>query len=279
MAQEDSIWRWRRHRQASAKPQQRSMIITISSAAGSRTFTAKQNLKLKLYWGMGLLLGYCALMTGAGIFLFDQYRHSALLWRQNQTLLTYKADMEAEQVREGRRFSIGDINQTAAVKKQAFLQLIPSGTPLPEVKVQVTSGFGRRNHPVLGEVLAHSGLDIRAAIGTKVQATANGMVSVAESQNGYGKVVKIDHAFGFQTVFAHLDDILVQPGDLVKKGMVIAASGNTGRSTGPHLHYEVRFRNTPLDSANFIRWDQHNFDYVFKNEKEVEWAFFVNEVI
>ncbi|MBP6563666.1 MAG: M23 family metallopeptidase, partial [Neisseriaceae bacterium] len=151
--------------------------------------------------------------------------------------------------------------------------------PLPDIDVHITSGYGRRQHPVLGEVLAHNGLDIRAPIGTRVQATANGMVTMAESQNGYGNVVKIQHAFGFQTVFAHLDKILVKQGDLVKQGTIVAESGNTGRSTGPHLHYEVRFKNTPLDSANFIRWDQENFDYVFKHEKEVEWAFFVNEVI
>ncbi|MBP6115304.1 MAG: M23 family metallopeptidase [Neisseriaceae bacterium] len=278
MAHDDSTRRWWRHRRSKGQTQRR-LTITVSSVAGSRTYTAKENIKKKLYWTLGLMLGYCLLLTGAGVFLFDQYRHSALIWGQLQTLLDYKAGVEAEQIRQQQRFGIANINQTAVAKKQAFLQLVPNGSPLPDVNLQVTSGFGRRNHPVLGEIMAHNGLDIRAAIGTRVQATAAGMVSVAETQSGYGNVVKIEHAFGFQTVFAHLDKLLVQPGDLVKQGTIVAESGNTGRSTGPHLHYEVRFKNTPLDSTNFIRWNQQDFDYVFKNEKEVEWAFFVNEVI
>lgn len=269
---------WRRMKQARTRPSHH-LTITISSMAGSRTFTAKHNLKRKLYWGFGLLLAYCTGVTGAGVFLFDKYQHSAQLWHQNQSLLSYKDKIETEQARQQQRYKLADINQTATAKKQVFLQQIPSGSPLPELNIKVTSGFGRRQHPVLGEVLAHNGLDIRAPIGSKVQATANGYISVAESQNGYGNVVKIEHAFGFQTVFAHLDQILVKPGDLVKQGTIVATSGNTGRSTGPHLHYEVRFKNTPLDSSHFIRWDVQNFDYVFKNEKEVEWAFFVDEVI
>jgi len=273
-----SLKRWSGQSPSGNKRQQ-SMTITISSVSGSRTFTAKQNLKMKLYWGFGLLTAYCVGMTGTGVYLLDKYQQAGTLWTQNKHLLDYKANIEDEQAREQVRFDIRNINKTSLAKKEVFLHIIPSGNPLPDLDVKVTSGFGRRNHPVLGEILAHNGLDIRAPIGTRVQATANGMVSVSEHQNGYGNVVKIEHAFGFQTVYAHLNKLLVKPGDLIKKGTIIAESGNTGRSTGPHLHYEVRFKTMPLDSANFINWNQQDFDYVFKNEKEVEWAFFVNEVI
>lgn len=98
----------------------------------------------------------------------------------------------------------------------------------------------------------HAGLDIAAAPGSPVYAPADGVVSYAGYDQGYGKLVSIDHGYGVSTRFGHASQIYVQVGQKVSKWDVVAAVGNTGRSTGPHLHYEVRINGTPVDPINFI---------------------------
>ncbi len=103
-----------------------------------------------------------------------------------------------------------------------------------------TDGFGVRRDPFTGRRARHRGLDIAARIGTPVRAPADGVVVSTERDRGYGKMVRISHGFGYVTVFGHLHRILVRPGQRVRRGDIIGEVGNTGRSTGPHLHYEVR---------------------------------------
>ena len=109
--------------------------------------------------------------------------------------------------------------------------------------------------------------------------TADGIVSFAGQQNGYGNVVIIDHSFGLQSFYAHLDSYSVKTREFVKKGQVVAKSGNTGNSTGPHLHYEIRFYGVQLDPMNFIKWSEDDFEYLFKNERSIEWESFLKEII
>jgi murein DD-endopeptidase MepM/ murein hydrolase activator NlpD len=114
----------------------------------------------------------------------------------------------------------------------------------------ITDGFGYRKDPFSERREFHYGIDIAAPIGTPVYATADGVVSGTETSRGYGKVVKIDHGFGYSTVYAHLSKYLVKRGEVVTKGQKIAEVGITGRTTGPHLHYEVRqfgVHKNPLD--------------------------------
>lgn len=115
---------------------------------------------------------------------------------------------------------------------------VPSRMPL--ARASMTSDFGMRIHPVLGGRRAHKGIDLAAPIGTPVYATADGIVSRADRFSSYGLFVSIEHGAQLQTRYAHLSRIAVEAGEHVRKGEIIGYVGTTGRSTGPHLHYEVR---------------------------------------
>jgi murein DD-endopeptidase MepM/ murein hydrolase activator NlpD len=112
---------------------------------------------------------------------------------------------------------------------------------------RVSSRFGWRQDPLTGEASFHPGVDLAVAYGHDVKAAADGMVSFAGVQNGYGKTVVIDHHDGRQTRYAHLSQELVRAGDAVTEGQVLGKSGNSGRSTGPHLHFEVLVNGKPVD--------------------------------
>jgi murein DD-endopeptidase MepM/ murein hydrolase activator NlpD len=114
----------------------------------------------------------------------------------------------------------------------------PSGAPLGAFAL--TSGFGTRRHPLLGGLRLHAGVDLAAPTGTPIFATSDGMVSAAQWQGGYGLLVALDHGRGVQTRYGHLSRLNVAAGQRVRKGDVIGFVGSTGRSTGPHLHYEIR---------------------------------------
>ncbi len=123
--------------------------------------------------------------------------------------------------------------------------------------------FGMRMHPILHIRRMHSGLDIIANVGTKVYAPGAGRVSFVGRKSGYGRVVEIDHGFGYITLYAHLSKQLVRKGQRVKRGDLIALSGNSGRlTTGPHLHYEVRHEGIPLNPRYFMYDDVKLFDIV-----------------
>ncbi len=120
-------------------------------------------------------------------------------------------------------------------------------------EVEFSSGFGIRNDPFLGRPAMHSGLDFRASTGDPVRTTANGKVVTAGWQGGYGRLVEIDHGNGLSTRYGHLSEINVKVGDMVRIGQVIGAVGSTGRSTGPHLHYETRVDGDAVDPQRFLR--------------------------
>lgn len=120
----------------------------------------------------------------------------------------------------------------------------PKGWP---TKGWLTSYFGMRKSPFTGRRVMHEGLDIAANTGTPVVATADGIVARISYSSGYGKMVTIDHGYGYRTIFGHNSKILVKPGQQIKRGDIIAKVGNTGRSTGSHLHYELRLNGVPID--------------------------------
>jgi len=116
-----------------------------------------------------------------------------------------------------------------------------------------SSSYGWRQDPFLGVRAFHSGLDFSAAHGEPIVATAGGVVVEASHGRNYGKFITIKHGDGLQTRYAHASKLFVKKGDLVNKNDIIALVGNTGRSTGPHLHYEIRLNGRPLDPTNYIR--------------------------
>jgi len=133
--------------------------------------------------------------------------------------------------------------------ERSLLGSKPRGWP---TRGLMTSGFGMRRSPFTGRPTMHEGLDIAARTGTPVHATADGIVSRSETVAGYGKLVVIDHGYGFQTYYGHNSKIHVKVGQRVKRGEKIAAVGNTGASTGSHVHYEVRRNNLPLNPKKYI---------------------------
>jgi murein DD-endopeptidase MepM/ murein hydrolase activator NlpD len=120
-------------------------------------------------------------------------------------------------------------------------------------EVEFTSGFGIRSDPFLGRPAMHTGLDFRASTGDPVRATANGKVVSAGWSGGYGRMIEIDHGNGLSTRYGHLSEINVKIGEQVKIGQVIGEVGSTGRSTGPHLHYETRIDGEAVDPQKFLR--------------------------
>lgn len=129
-------------------------------------------------------------------------------------------------------------------------EILPLGKP---VNSQITSNFGTRKDPFTGKPKKHRGIDFAGKIGTELLAVAPGRVVSAGERVGYGTTVEIDHGLGFTTLYAHLSRILVSRGNWVRPGTVIGLAGSSGRSTGPHLHYEIRYKGSPFDPTKFVK--------------------------
>jgi len=141
---------------------------------------------------------------------------------------------------------------TAVEHLRRTLSSVPLRKPLTG-DPDVTSGFGGRLDPFFGRAAMHTGIDLREDYGTDVHATASGKVTIAGSDGGYGNLVEIDHGNGLATRYAHLSAILVSEGQVVQAGQVVGRIGMTGRTTGPHLHYEVRIDGEPVDPLRFLK--------------------------
>jgi murein DD-endopeptidase MepM/ murein hydrolase activator NlpD len=141
----------------------------------------------------------------------------------------------------------------------SVLNQIVSNLPLarPIKNYEEQSSFGHRVDPFNGHLAFHSGLDLSGPVGSKIFSTADGKVVSAGRNGAYGNAIDIEHGFGIVTRYAHLSEVLVSEGQQVKKGDVIGIEGSTGRSTGMHLHYEVRYHDRPLNPKNFLEAKQH----------------------
>jgi murein DD-endopeptidase MepM/ murein hydrolase activator NlpD len=134
-------------------------------------------------------------------------------------------------------------------KNRKKINSIPFISP---VRGRITSTFGYRRSPFSKRREYHEGVDIRVQTGTPIIATADGTVVFAGWKRGYGRTVIVDHGYGYRTVYAHNYRLLVRKGQFVRRGQRLALGGNTGRSTGPHLHYEIRFCNRPVNPLRMI---------------------------
>ncbi len=130
-------------------------------------------------------------------------------------------------------------------------EVMPLGAPV--VKPRITSNYGTREDPIDGSTRQHKGMDFGGQIGTPLLAVAPGKVISAGDRFGYGKAVEIDHGLGFTTLYAHLSKINVRRGDYVRSNQVIGLAGSSGRSTGPHLHYEIRYNNAQFNPYSFVK--------------------------
>lgn len=150
----------------------------------------------------------------------------------------------------------------AVGKQKDKLSHIPSVLPIKVEDYTMSSGYGYRKDPIYGSSKFHEGLDFSASIGTPVYATADGEITVAKREAGYGNCIDIDHGYNYLTRYAHLSEILVKEGSQVKRGQMIGKVGSTGKSTGPHLHYEVRFKGEAQNPVNYYFMDLTPEEYV-----------------
>ena len=149
-----------------------------------------------------------------------------------------------------------------AKNQEVRMENIPAIQPVLNKDLKrMASGYGWRVDPVYHIRRFHEGMDFSAPVGTDIYATGNGVVTFAGWKQGYGETIEIDHGFGYATRYAHCHKIFARVGKKVKRGDVIALVGNTGKSTGPHVHYEVHYNGKPIDPRNFYFYDLSPEDY------------------
>lgn len=177
--------------------------------------------------------------TGGNQKKYDQYKgfsHSDLIIEIRKSLEEVQKKMVTQSE------SYDELKQLVKTKKE-MLAAIPSIQPISNKDLtRLASGFGLRMHPIYKIKKMHTGIDFTADQGTEIYATGNGVIEKAGRMSGYGKVVVIDHGFGYKSLYAHCSKHMCKAGQKVNKGEVIALVGSTGVSTGPHVHYEVRKR-------------------------------------
>ncbi|WP_051420575.1 M23 family metallopeptidase [Helicobacter pametensis] len=156
--------------------------------------------------------------------------------------------------------------------KLFLLQIIPNGHPLKIfTKILPTK---ERLHPLKNQYGIDSGIDYLVPSHTPVYATADGIIELARhssSIKGYGRLVKITHAYGFVSMYGHLSKVLVKKGDFVRKGQMIGYSGRSGASNGERLYYEIRFLGSYQDALAFAKWDREHFDQIFQASSKIHW--------
>ena len=275
--------------------------VTISDVHGSRHFLLHQVIKkFLLYFTLFVAL---VILVGSFVILFlmkevstlEAKKESAInerniLLAQNESLQEEISEKSKEY--EAIRDKISNVEEliglrandeealdtrleeidVTVLQQKTFFDNIPSGDVM--AYSEFSSRFGWRENPILKRKEFHAGTDLRAPIGTPVLAPADGVVKFIQyNQNsGYGNVVSLSHNYGFESYYAHLmNKAIVKEGQFVKKGDIIAYSGNSGMSTGPHLHYEIKFIGRLLDPETFLRWKGSNFTEIFQKEKRVTW--------
>lgn len=166
--------------------------------------------------------------------------------RSTQELDRLLADLDEQAARQADVFTLVE---SKLFEKRLTELMVPSSLP---VQGPIGSGFGFRSDPFTGRQALHTGLDFPADVGTPIAAAAGGVVVFASAHPQYGQMVEIDHGNGLVTRYAHASRLRVKPGDLVKRGQPIAEVGSTGRSTGPHLHFEVLVQGVQQDPSRFL---------------------------
>ena len=277
-----------------------NLYITITDVNGSKHYTFNQVIKKYLLYiisgiiGIFLILGISVLILGrkASEYKTLQLQNEKLLENisgiqneiaeksmelenLNEKLKAVEDIMDSEGTGELNIEERLDIAMLTAAERKLLLNIIPSGNPISPF-TKYTSYFGSRIHPVLKTRLNHWGLDFRAAVGTKIIAPADGVVKFSGRSGSFGNLIVISHAFGIETYYAHLSKSKVRVGDVVTKGQLIALSGNTGRSSGPHLHYEIHYLGKKLDPINFAKWNLESYNTLFEKEKSIKWQSLVS---
>jgi len=269
------------------------LVITISDINSSKSFSVNKIIKKVILWIIVVVL----LVVTLSFFVISKLTTSVNELSQDREKLTTENNKYSKEIENKRAqieelgMQLEEIEEIIGIEKEDdvsllqratlakltssekiyMLQTIPSECPLP--KCVPTSKFGWRTHPITQKKRFHNGLDLRAARRTDVRATADGVVRYIQDKNEgtLGRVVIISHNFGFETAYGHLRFVDVKAGDVIHKGQLIARSGNSGRSSGPHLHYEIRYANKILNPTSFTKWNMKNYDQIFEKQRRVEW--------
>ncbi|MBF7045132.1 peptidoglycan DD-metalloendopeptidase family protein [Campylobacter volucris] len=282
--------------------------LTITDVNGSRHFLLSQIIKKVIIYFTSFV--FIVIVLGALYINYLATKRSELLKEQetlsakNTKLFSQNESMqknleEKTALYDELQTQLADIEENLGLKQdesldiperlekvkltndQAYLFLtqIPNGHVIADNGV--TGNFGWRHHPILNKKEFHPGIDLRAPLKTPIYAPANGVVEYAAySNNGYGYSVILIHNFGFKTVYAHMTrQDVVKAGEFVKKGQLLGYTGNTGLSTGPHLHYEVRFINKLLDPKIFIDLNHKNYEQIFEQERRVPWQSLIKALL
>jgi len=269
------------------------LVITISDINSSKSFSVNKIIKKVILWIIVVVI----LVVTLSFFVISKLTTSVNELSQDREKLTTENNKYSKEIENKRAqieelgMQLEEIEEIIGIEKEDdvsllqratlakltssekiyMLQTIPSECPLP--KCVPTSKFGWRTHPITQKKRFHNGLDLRAARRTDVRATADGVVKYIQDKNKgtLGRVVIISHNFGFETAYGHLRFVDVKAGDVIHKGQLIARSGNSGRSSGPHLHYEIRYANKILNPTSFTKWNMKNYDQIFEKQRRVEW--------
>ena len=168
----------------------------------------------------------------------------------------------------GMRLQVPVITAARINQQKLLFDSIPSGYPVKRRKI--TSNFGNRKHPITKRPDFHNGVDLSASTGTYLYAAADGIVKNSSKKRLSGNRIVIQHNYGFESRYAHLSKLKVKVGDTVEKGDLIGLTGNTGRSNGPHLHYEIRYLGKPLNPKEFLKWEYGDQE-IFTKVRGIKW--------
>ncbi len=284
-------------------------VITITDLNGSKHYHLNQLIKKIAFYIFAVI--FFAVVVGIGYISFLQRRTDELKTNTDALAalhadLTAKNAAIAEQLRirseefaavedkistieeqlglstpddGATTFERLDFASLTAAQQHMMFAMVPNGSPMDHNGI--ASPFAWRIHPVLKTRTFHPAVDLRGPVGLPVYATADGVVEYAgyNATSGYGYMVILEHNFGFKTRFAHMmrKDV-VKKGQFVKKGDLIGYNGSTGMTTGPHLHYEVRFIQQALDPESFLNWNNKNFNQIFEKETRVPWQSLITAV-
>ncbi len=263
-------------------------MVSVSSVRGTKHFHIGKWVRHCLK-GIGYFVALGVMVTGGAIYyLVNEVDFAKLKQRELETksmslteevesLRELKTSLESDLIDREERMNLvsdrlGDLEKvlgmndsegelesrldTAAITssvRMVMLTQIPSGAPVHNARI--SSGYGKRKHPVTGSIRMHRGQDFAVNTGTPVYAPADGVVEITRpSKEGSGNFLRLQHSYGFSSSYSHLQKFAVKSGEFVQKGDLIAYSGNSGLSSGPHLHYEVRFVGRPLDPKPFVDW-------------------------
>jgi murein DD-endopeptidase MepM/ murein hydrolase activator NlpD len=219
----------------------------LGTVEASLDFAARQEQRMRALYGINYPLS--ASGFGVGGRSHPEAADSVLSRGLQENL--FHTELKGRQLQGRIEYALRNFNQIREFMDYRHNLWDHTPSVLPALG-NLSSGFGFRVHPVLGRYIMHKGIDISGSRWTPVYATANGVVTVSEAENGYGNLVVIDHGNGYKTKYGHLNRILVRKGDLVKRYDRIGYMGNTGLATGVHVHYEVVMGGDPVNPQRFI---------------------------